>query len=294
MTDISAKLVKELRILTGAGMMDCKKALSESGGEFEEAIDWLRTKGLATAAKKSDRDANEGLVCVKVNNNLGTIIEVNSETDFVARNDQFQAFVSTIADEALYEEVSLDDLLSKPYPDSEITISEKLNELVSTIGENLSIKRVKSISVKNGKICSYIHNVVAPNLGRIGVLVGIEAEKVDEEIDNISKQIAMHIAATSPLSISKDDLSEDIINKEKDVYKNQAIESGKPENIINKMVEGRLRKFFEEVCLYDQVFVIDNETKISDLLLNFSKEFNNKVSISSFVRFQLGEKILKL
>ncbi len=291
MTDISAKLVKELRTITGAGMMDCKKALSESKGNFEEAINWLRTKGLAIAAKKSGRDANEGLVCVKVKNKLGTIIEVNSETDFVARNDQFQSFVNSIADVALENEISLEELLNKPFPDSDLSIDNKLNELVATIGENLSIKRVSNVSVNNGNVSSYIHNVVAPNLGRIGVLVAIEAEKNNENLENISKQIAMHIAASSPLSISKEDLSEDIINKEKDVYKNQAIESGKPEKIINKMVEGRLRKFFEEVCLYDQVFVIDNETKISDLLLKFSKENNNNINIKSFVRFQLGEEI---
>ncbi|PPR76975.1 MAG: Elongation factor Ts [Alphaproteobacteria bacterium MarineAlpha2_Bin1] len=293
MTDISAKLVKELRVLTGAGMMDCKKALSDSNGNFDDAINWLRTKGLATAAKKSDRDAKEGLVCVKVKNNLGTIIEVNSETDFVARNDQFQSFVNALADLALEKNISLEELLKKTYPDSELSIHEKLNELVSTIGENLSIKRVKNISVKNGKVCSYIHNVVAPDLGRIGVLVGIEAEKIDENLDNISKQIAMHIAATSPISISKEDLSEDIIDKERNVYKSQAIDSGKPEKIIDKMVEGRLRKFFQEVCLYDQLFVIDNETKISDFLTKFSKENNNKVNISSFVRFQLGEEVTK-
>ena len=291
MTDISAKLVKELRTITGAGMMDCKKALSESKGNFEEAINWLRTKGLAIAAKKSGRDANEGLVCVKVKNKLGTIIEVNSETDFVARNDQFQSFVNSIADVALENEISLEELLNKPFPDSDLSIDNKLNELVATIGENLSIKRVSNVSVNNGNVSSYIHNVVAPNLGRIGVLVAIEAERNNENLENISKQIAMHIAASSPLSISKEDLSEDIINKEKDVYKNQAIESGKPEKIINKMVEGRLRKFFEEVCLYDQVFVIDNETKISDLLLKFSKENNNNINIKSFVRFQLGEEI---
>tara|TARA_B100002051_G_C16685197_1_gene612197 strand:- start:293 stop:1174 length:882 start_codon:yes stop_codon:yes gene_type:complete len=293
MSSISAKLVKELRELTGAGMMDCKKALSESDGDFEGAINWLRTKGLATAAKKSGRDANEGLICVKVNNNCGSIVEINSETDFVARNEKFQEFVVSVTDVALEGQVFLDELLMKQYPNSEISIQEKLNELIATIGENLSIKRVSNLSVDKGQVSSYIHNLVAPNLGRIGVLVGVKADKTTSSLNDLSKQIAMHIAASSPLAVSKENLQEDIITKEREVYKNQALESGKPENIVDKMVEGRLRKFFEEVCLYNQTFVIDNETKISDLLSNYSKDNNDNISIKEFVRFQLGEGISK-
>ena len=293
MSSISAKSVKELRELTGAGMMDCKKALSESGGDFEGAINWLRTKGLATAAKKSGRDANEGLICVKVNNNFGSIVEINSETDFVARNEKFQEFVVSVTDIALEEQVLLDELLMKKYPNTEVSVQEKLNELIATIGENLSIKRVSNVSVDKGQVSSYIHNLVAPNLGRIGVLVGVEADKTTSSLDDLSKQIAMHIAASSPLAVSKENLQEDIITKEREVYKNQALESGKPENIVDKMVEGRLRKFFEEVCLYNQTFVIDNETKISDLLSNYSKDNSNNISIKEFVRFQLGEGISK-
>ena len=293
MSSISAKLVKELRELTGAGMMDCKKALSESDGDFEGAINWLRTKGLATAAKKSGRDANEGLVCVKVKENFGAIVEVNSETDFVARNEKFQEFVLSVTEVALEGEVLLDELLAKPYPNTENSIQEKLNELIATIGENLSIKRVKNISVNQGKVSCYIHNLVAPDLGRIGVLVGIEAEKNSSSLDELSKQIAMHVAASSPLSVSKENLNEGIIDKEREVYRNQALESGKPENIVDKMVEGRLRKFFQEVCLYNQIFVIDNETKISDLLSQYSKDNSDNISVKEFVRFQLGEGLSK-
>ncbi len=288
---ISAKLVKELRTLTGAGMMDCKKALSETDGDFENAINWLRTKGLATAQKKSGRDAKEGLVCVKVKDNFGAIVEINSETDFVARNEKFQDFVLNVTDVALSEHMNIDQLVGSFFPGTKETIQDKLNELIATIGENLSIRRVESISVEKGSITSYIHNLVAPNLGRIGVLIGINSEKEDENVSNLSKKLAMHIAAAAPISVSSETLDNNIVMREKEIFKNQAMESGKPDNIVEKMVEGRINKFYQEVCLYNQIFVIDSETKISDLLKRFTKDNNNTVDVKKFVRFQLGEEV---
>ncbi len=292
MAEITAALVKELREKSGAGMMDCKKALSENGGDLEQAIDWLRTKGLAAAAKKAGRVAAEGLVAVAVSGTKGAVVEVNSETDFVSRNEQFQGFVRQIAELALTADGDLDKLLATEFPGGG-TVSEKLTDMIATIGENMTIRRCESLSVGNGVLASYVHNAMADGIGKIAVLVGLESEGDKGKLEAFGKQLAMHVAAAKPQAVSRDDLDPEALERERAVLSEQARESGKPEEIIGKMVEGRLRKFYEEVCLLDQTFVIDGETQVSKAVEAAGKDAGGAVSVNGFKMFVLGEGIEK-
>ena len=291
MAEITAKLVKELRETTGAGMMDCKSALKETDGDLEAAIDWLRTKGLAKAAKKAGRVAAEGLVGIETNGAEGAVVEVNSETDFVARNEQFQELVKTVAGTALSE--GTDDLASKPYPGKEISIEEHIKEMVGTIGENMSYRRGIKLSVENGVTAGYIHNATVPGLGKIGVLVALSSTGDAEKLEALGKQVAMHIAATNPLAATVDELDPAVIEREKTILTEQARESGKPENIIEKMIEGRIRKFYEEVVLLKQTFVIDGENSVEKAIKLAEKNVGAPIEFAGFARFELGEGIEK-
>ena len=288
---LTASMVKELREKSGAGMMDCKKALSENNGKMEEAIDWLRKKGLASVSKKSGRVAAEGLVGINVKSNSGVIIEINSETDFVSRNEIFQNFVKTCAELALLKKSSIEDLKKLPYPGSDRTVDEELANNIATIGENMNIRRLEFLEVSEGGLFSYIHNSTAEGLGRLGVLVSLESKLNVDELATLGKQIAMHVAATSPKSLSIDDLDEKIVNRERQVLIDQAIASGKPKEIADKIVQGRMHKFYQEVVLSEQVSVLDGETKIKDLVKNFSKEKNSDIELTGFKIIKLGDGI---
>ena len=289
---VTAALVKELREKSGAGMMDCKKALAETEGDMEGAIDWLRTKGLATAAKKSGRVASEGLVAFAVDGTKGAVIELNAETDFVARNTEFQEFASTLASLALAAG-DLDELTAADYPDTGRNVSEELTHKIATIGENMSLRRMAAVSVGSGAVVSYMHNATAAGLGRIGVLVALESSAGADVLEPLGKQIAMHIAATAPASLSVDDLDKDMVQRERDVLIEQAKASGKPQEIAEKMVEGRMKKYYKEVVLLEQVSVIDGETQISDVVAKAAKDAGAEIALTGFVRFNLGEGIEK-
>ena len=289
---VTAALVKELREKSGAGMMDCKKALAETDGDMEAAIDWLRTKGLATAAKKSGRVASEGLVAFAVNGTKGAVIELNAETDFVARNTEFQEFASTLAGLALAAG-DLDELTAADYPDTGRNVSEELTHKIATIGENMSLRRMAAVSVGSGAVVSYMHNATAAGLGRIGVLVALESSAGADVLEPLGKQIAMHIAATAPASLSVDDLDKDMVQRERDVLIEQAKASGKSQEIAEKMVKGRMKKYYKEVVLLEQVSVIDGETQISDVVAKAGKDAGAEIALKGFVRFNLGEGIEK-
>ena len=289
---VTAALVKELREKSGAGMMDCKKALAETDGDMEAAIDWLRTKGLATAAKKSGRVASEGLVAFAVDSTKGAVIELNAETDFVARNTEFQEFASTLAGLALAAG-DLDALTAADYPDTGRNVAEELTHKIATIGENMSLRRMAAVSVGSGAVVSYMHNATAAGLGRIGVLVALESGAGADVLEPLGKQIAMHIAATAPASLSVDDLDKDMVQRERDVLIEQAKASGKPQEIAEKMVEGRMKKYYKEVVLLEQVSVIDGETQISDVVAKAGKDAGAEIALTGFVRFNLGEGIEK-
>ena len=289
---VTAALVKELREKSGAGMMDCKKALSETDGDMEAAIDWLRTKGLATAAKKSGRIASEGLVAFAVDGTRGALIELNAETDFVARNTEFQEFASTLATLALAAD-DIEALGGVDYPDTGRNVSEELAHKIATIGENMSLRRMESVSVGSGSVVSYMHNSTAPGLGRIGVLVALESSADKAVLEELGKQIAMHIAATSPASLSVDDLDPESVQRERDVLIEQAKASGKPQEIAEKMVEGRMKKYYQEVVLLEQTSVIDGETQIAGVVANAAKSAGTDIELTAFARFNLGEGIEK-
>ena len=293
MAEITAALVKELREQTGAGMMDCKKALAETGGDLDQAVDWLRTKGLSAAAKKSGRVAAEGLVAVAVDGNKGAVVEVNSETDFVSRNEQFQEFVRGVASLALAADGDMDKLLAADYPGAGRTVADQLTHMIATIGENMTIRRCDVMSVGNGVLATYVHNAMADGIGKIAVIVGLESAGDKGKLETFGKQIAMHVAAAKPQSVSRDELDPEILERERVVLSEQARESGKPEEIIGKMVEGRLRKFYEEVCLLDQTFVIDGETQVSKAVEAAGKDAGGAISINGFKMFVLGEGIEK-
>ena len=288
---ISASLVKDLREKTGAGMMDCKKALVECKGDFEAAVDWLKVKGLAAAAKKSGRVAAEGLTSVGVDGKTGAVIELNSETDFVSRNELFQELVRQVA----YAAIGCKDLetLKTKKLNTGKTVKETVIESVATIGENISLRRTAALTVNDGVIASYVHNAVAENMGKISVLVALESTADKNELMDLGKQLAMHIAASKPAGLNKEDIDPSLIQREKDIFTEQSKASGKPDNIIEKMIEGRIRKFLEEVVLLDQIFVLDNKSKISEILANASKKLGTSVVIKSYVRFELGEGITK-
>ncbi len=293
MTAITASLVKDLREKTGAGMMDCKKALSETNGDFEAAVDWLRKKGIAAAAKKTARVAAEGLVAIAQKGQLGAVVEVNAETDFVARNEHFQAYASMVAQLALQHGDSLESLQNAAYPKTGRTVAEELTNLIATIGENMSLRRVQTQSVDKGLVATYIHNAAANNLGKIGVLIALESDAPATVLEALGKKLAMHVAAANPIALTIDGVDPSAINRERDVLAEQARASGKPEDIIGKMVEGRLRKFYEEVVLLEQVFVMDGETRIKDVVAQAAKANNCSITLKGYTRFMLGEGIAR-
>ena len=290
MAVITAALVKEVREKTGSGMMECKKALTESNGDLEGAIDYLRKKGLSVAAKKASRVASQGLVGVKSTGKKGAIIELNSETDFVAKNDEFQKMALNMVEAALengdLEAVKAAQLNGK-------SIAENLTDLIAKIGENMSLRRTAALSVENGVVASYIHNVAAPNLGKIGVLVALESGADPAKLQEVAKQVAMHIAAAAPQALDIDSLDKAAVEHEKSIYSEQARQSGKPENIIEKMIEGRIRKFYEEVVLLEQAYIMDPDKKVKDVIADASKELGAPVELKGYVRFALGEGIEK-
>ncbi len=289
MAEITASLVKKLRETTGAGMMDCKKALVETGGDIEAAVDWLRKMGISAAAKKADRAATEGLVGVATGARKGAVVEVNAETDFVARNELFQQFVRAVADVALEGTGDLETINRSKAADDEASIGERVTQLVATIGENLSLRRSAILEVANGVVTSYMHNAVAPGLGRIGVLVALESEADTRRLAELGKKIAMHVAASAPQAVSRDDVESGSLARERGVLEEQARASGRPDDIVAKMVEGRLRRFYGETCLLEQIFVIDGETPVGQVIEAAAKEFGTAVSVKGFVRFVLGE-----
>jgi elongation factor Ts len=292
MADITAAAVKELREKSGAGMMDCKKALTENNGDMDAAIDWLRTKGLATAAKKSSRTAAEGLVGVAVEGTTGAAVEVNSETDFVAKNEQFQDFVRNVTRLALTAGADVEVLGAAAYPGGG-TVTEKLTSNIATIGENQTLRRGKIVAVSNGAVVSYIHNAVAPGLGKIGVLVAIEGDAPVADIEAVGKQVAMHIAAAFPLALNESDLDPAVIERERAIASEKAAESGKPAEIVEKMVQGAVAKFRKENALLSQIFVIDNKTPIAQVIASAAKAAGGSMVLKDYVRFQLGEGIEK-
>ena len=293
MANITTADIKALRERTGAGMMDAKKALVETDGDLEAAVDALRAKGLATAQKKSSRTAAEGLIGVAVEGTKGVAVEVNSETDFVAKNDRFQDFVRSVTDVAISADSDdVEALKAKDYPTGG-TVSDKLTDNVATIGENQQIRRMKTVSVNNGVVVPYMHNAVAPNLGKIGVLVALESEADKDTLEALGKQIAMHIAAAFPQALNADGLDADLIERERAIAKEKAAESGKPENVQDKMVEGAVAKFAKENALLSQIFVMDNKTPISEVVAKAGKDAGKPIELKDYVRFQLGEGIEK-
>ena len=293
MADYTLADVKKLRERTGAGMMDAKKALEEAKGDIEAAVDALRAKGLATAAKKSSRTAAEGLVGVTVSGTTGVAVEVNAETDFVAKNDKFQDFVRKVTDVALgVDGDDVEALKAAAYPDGG-TVSEKLTDNVATIGENQQIRRMKTVSVSQGVVVPYMHLAQAPNLGKIGVLVALESEAPADKLEELGKKLAMHIAAAFPQALDADGLDAELIERERAIAAEKAAESGKPENVQEKMVQGAIAKFAKENALLSQIFVMDNKTPIQQVVDAAGKEAGTKIVLKDYVRFQLGEGIEK-
>ncbi len=297
MAAITAAMVKDLREQTGAGMMDCKAALKETDGDMEAAIDWLRKKGLSKAAKKAGRTASEGLVQVAVETAgagaSGVLVEVNSETDFVARNEVFQSMVQEIAKAGLATGGDLEKLKAASFPGTDKSVEAHVAEMVGQIGENLSLRRSVGLAVQTGAIASYVHGQVVDGAGKIGVLVALESDGDKNKLNALGKQIAMHIAAVNPLAARIDDLDPDIVEREKSVLADQARASGKPEEIIGKMVEGRLRKFYEESVLLEQVFVIDGENKVGKVIEAAGKDIGAPVTLTGFSRLALGDGVEK-
>jgi translation elongation factor Ts len=291
--EITAAMVKQLREATGVGMMDCKKALAETNGDMEAAVDWLRTRGLAKAAKKADRVAAEGLVGVATAGTKAAVVEINSETDFVARNEQFQSIVSAVAKLALDADGDVVKLGEMPFPGTGHSVSAELTEAIAKIGENMNLRRTETVTVADGVVSSYVHSAVKEGLGRLGILVALESSGDKAALNALGKQIAMHIAATNPLSISPEDLDPAVVARERAIFAEQARESGKPAEIVEKMVEGRVRKYYEEVTLLAQTFVIDGETKVGDAIKNAEKDVGAPIKLTKFVRYALGEGIEK-
>jgi elongation factor Ts len=289
MAEITAALVKQLRERTGAGMMDCKKALADTEGDLDAAVDWLRKKGLSQAQKKAGRSTAEGLVGVHAEGTRGAVVEVNSETDFVARNETFQSFVGKVAKLAFDENADLDTLMRATYPDTGRTVADELTQQIGTIGENMKISRCRVLNVQTGCVSAYVHNQLAPNQGKIGVLIALEADLPADRLDGFGKQLAMHVAAASPQAVTQADVDPALVEREKQVLMDQARESGKPENIIEKMVEGRMRKFYEEIALLDQTYVVDGESRVRDAVAQKGKELGAEIKVTGFERIQLGE-----
>ena len=289
MAPVTAALVKQLRDQTGAGMMDCKAALNETGGDFEAAVDWLRKKGLAAAAKKAGRVASQGLIGVEVSGRRGAMVEVNSETDFVARNQDFQALVRAIARLALELGGDRDRLLGARVPTSGRNVADEITQAVAVIGENINLRRSAALEVGQGVVGSYVHGALAPGLGTIGVLVGLHSSGDPERLAALGKQLAMHVAAARPQAVSIDRLDAATLQRERAIYADQARAGGKPDNIIDKIVEGRVRKFYEEAVLLEQPFVIDPDLKVKDVIDRGAEEIGSSIAVTEFVRFALGE-----
>jgi elongation factor Ts len=287
---ITAKMVGDLRAKTGAGMMDCKKALTEAAGDMEQAIDLLRKKGLSAAAKKSGRVAAEGMIAAVGNAKSGALAEVNSETDFVAKNDAFQAFANGVAEVALKENpADVETLKGLDFPDSDRNVGDELTHQIATIGENMNIRRFARLESASGVTASYVHGG-----GKIGVLVQLDAEKGDDpQVAETARMLAMHVAAANPQYLCRADVPADVVEREKDIMRVKAIESGKPENIVEKIIEGQINKFFGEICLLEQVYVIDTDKKVGKVVEALAKELGGQVTLAAYSRFQLGEGIEK-
>lgn len=290
---ITASMVKELRDKTGAGMMDCKNALNETDGDIEAAIDWLRAKGISKAEKKSSRVAAEGLIGIATTGNKSAVVEVNSETDFVARNDQFQALVRDTAQTALETDGSVDAISNATIAGGSKSVGDTVTEAVGTIGENMNLRRAGVMEVGQGVVATYVHNSIGDSLGKLGVLVALESTGNVDALAVIGKQVAMHVAATNPLAATKDEMPSDAVEREKAIFVEQAKESGKPDNIIEKMVEGRMRKFFQESVLLSQTFVIDGENTVEQAIKNAEAEAGAPITLKGFVRLALGEGVEK-
>ncbi|MDE3015971.1 MAG: elongation factor Ts [Pseudomonadota bacterium] len=293
MPQVTADQIKNLRETTGAGMLDCRKALTEAAGDMEQAVDWLRKKGLSAAAKKSGRVAAEGVVAIAAEGAKAAIIELNSETDFVARNDQFQTLARAIAEIAVRHDIGDVEELKNAGTGHGKTVAEDITGAVATIGEHINLRRASILGVSRGIVASYIHNAVAPGMGKIGILVALESTAEIAKLEAFGKQIAMHIAAARPDALTVADIDPAKLSREREVYREQARASGKPPEVVEKMIEGRVRKFYEETVLLEQVFVIDNKTKISQVVANAAKDLGAPVKINGFVRFTLGEGIEK-
>ena len=292
MPDISATMVKDLRDRTGAGMMDCKKALTETAGDMEAAVDWLRTKGLAAAAKKAGRTAAEGLVGVVTSGTMGAAVEVNSETDFVAKNDQFQSFVRTVTSMAPTHGADVALLHDALYPNGDgKTVREVLTHNIATIGENQSLRRARIVSVSEGLVVSYVHNAVTTGMGKIGVLVGLQSSAPVSVLEPLGKQVAMHIAAANPLALDENGLDAETVERERGIAREKAAASGKPAEIVEKMIDGAVKKYRTENALLTQLFVIDQKTKVGDVVAAAAKAAGVPITVTEFVRFQLGEGI---
>ena len=293
MTEITAALVKELRETTSAGMLDCKKALVETNGNFDEAVDWLRKKGLATAAKKASRIAAEGLVSIDVEGNKGAIAEVNSETDFVAKNEIFQEYVADAAKVAVMSAGEVCDMKTFHCPKCNKTFEERLTDMIAKIGENMNLRRAAMIQVNEGVVASYLHNCCGENIGKIGVLVALESKADKTKLMELGKHIAMHIAASAPIALNIASVDPAAVEHEKAIFAEQAKASGKPENIIEKMVEGRVRKFYDEVVLEEQAYIMDPDKKVKQVIADAEKELGAEIKLTNYVRFKLGEGLQK-
>jgi elongation factor Ts len=289
MAAITAGLVKQLRDQTGAGMMDCKAALTETAGDLEAAVDWLRKKGLAAAAKRAGRVASQGLIGLAVAGRRGALVEVNSETDFVARNQDFQSLVRAVAELALEAGGDLDRLKGTPLPGGGRTVADEITNAVAVIGENINLRRSAAMEVGQGVVGTYVHGALAPGLGTIGVLVGLQSAGDPERLAALGKQLAMHVAAARPQAVTVDSLDAATLQRERAIYAEQARGGGKPDNIVDKIVEGRLRKFYEEAVLLEQAFVIDPDLKVADAIDRVAEETGSSIVVTEFVRFALGE-----
>ena len=288
--NLSPAIIKELREKSGAGMMDCKKALDESGGDVEKAIEWLRKKGINTAQKKSSRSASDGLITVKIDEDKGIIIEVNAETDFVARNENFQKFCDELALTGLKNDVeSVESLLNCKFLGSNQTVQENLTNLISKLGENIVIRRLEFINVKSGSLEKYLHNSINLNSGKIGVLLSFKSNQRNENVTDFSKNICMHIAASDPKSINIESLDNNFVDKERSIYIEQLKSSKKSDEIIEKIVDGKIKKFYQEVCLLEQTFVMDGKIKVNECISKFNKDHNEIFEIIDYVIFKLGQ-----
>tara|TARA_B100001123_G_scaffold111462_1_gene129668 strand:+ start:645 stop:1574 length:930 start_codon:yes stop_codon:yes gene_type:complete len=291
MVEVSASQVKELRERTGAGMMDCKRALTDSGGDFDSAVESLRSKGLAAAAKKGSRVASDGLVGMLLDGNKGVLVEVNSETDFVARNSEFQKFVEVLTSTAMSEHGDMEMIRAATFPGSDHSVEAELNHKIATLGEKLDFRRASYLSISPGIVAGYVHAQATPGLGRIGVLVSLRSETVSESLRDFGHNLAMHIAASNPLSVTVEEVPSEVLDVERRVFGEQARELGKPDDVIEKIVEGRVRKFLEESVLLQQPYVMDPERSVASIIASLSSELGSEIEVAGFTRYSRGEGI---